>query len=31
MLVNAELQRDTPDWRVKNACPPCTYEERFGV
>jgi hypothetical protein len=26
-LVSQELGRDTPDWRVKNACPPCTYEE----
>jgi len=26
-LVNQELGRGTPDWRVKHACPPCTYEE----
>ena len=26
-LVNKELGRDAPDWRVKHACPPCTYEE----
>ena len=26
-LVSKELGRESPDWRVKNACPPCTYEE----
>jgi len=26
-LVTLELGHDVPDWRVKNACPPCTYEE----
>ena len=26
-LVSQELGRDTPDWRVQHACPPCTYEE----
>ena len=25
--VAQELGRDSPDWRVKHACPPCTYEE----
>ncbi|KAF9489129.1 hypothetical protein BDN71DRAFT_1402123, partial [Pleurotus eryngii] len=24
--VQQALGRDTPDWRVLNACPPCTYE-----
>lgn len=24
-LVNSALKRDTPDWRVKNCCPPCMY------
>ncbi|KAL7283095.1 hypothetical protein ACG7TL_002520, partial [Trametes sanguinea] len=24
--IQASLGRDTPDWRVKNACPPCGYE-----
>ncbi|KAI9061959.1 hypothetical protein FKP32DRAFT_1574922 [Trametes sanguinea] len=24
--VKAVLKRDTPDWRVKNACPACCYE-----
>ena len=26
-IVNQELGRDVPDWRVQHACPPCTYEE----
>ena len=26
-LIDIELGRDTPDWRVKHACPPCSYEE----
>lgn len=26
-LVGQELGRGAPDWRVKNAGPPCTYEE----
>ena len=26
-VVGQELGRDIPDRRVKNACPPCTYEE----
>lgn len=24
--VNQTLKHDTPDWRVLNACPPCTYK-----
>ncbi|KAJ7233544.1 hypothetical protein C8J57DRAFT_1577441 [Mycena rebaudengoi] len=24
--VKAVLGRDTPDWRLKNACPPCVYK-----
>ncbi|KAG0695695.1 hypothetical protein DFH29DRAFT_984896 [Suillus ampliporus] len=24
-LVTAALRRDTPDWRLKHACPSCTY------
>ena len=29
--VDAAFGRDTPDWRVLNACPPCTYEvSRFN-
>lgn len=24
--VNAALERNTPNWRALNACPPCTYE-----
>ncbi|EIW83300.1 hypothetical protein CONPUDRAFT_42015, partial [Coniophora puteana RWD-64-598 SS2] len=24
--VQCALQRDTPDWRLKNACPACTYK-----
>ncbi|KAI5984616.1 hypothetical protein EDD15DRAFT_2390391 [Pisolithus albus] len=27
--VAAALGRDTPDWRVKNACPPCRYKVRL--
>ena len=30
-LVSQELGRDTADWRVKHACPPCTYEECISV
>ena len=30
-LVDQELGRDVPDWRVKHACPPCTYEECIHV
>ena len=30
-LVDQELGRDVLDWRVKNTCPPCTYEECFRV
>ena len=26
-VVDQELGRDTPDWQVKHACPPCSYEE----
>ena len=25
-LVQAALQRDSPDWRLRNACPACTYK-----
>ncbi|KAF7970980.1 hypothetical protein HWV62_22471 [Athelia sp. TMB] len=25
-MVNVVLKRDTPHWRVRNACPPCHYE-----
>ena len=25
-LVNSALGRDTPNWRLKNACPACTYK-----
>ncbi|KAF7976738.1 hypothetical protein HWV62_5710 [Athelia sp. TMB] len=25
-MANVALKRDTPHWRVKNACPPCHYE-----
>lgn len=28
-VVDEELGRNAPDWRVKNACPPCAYEERI--
>lgn len=28
-LVAHALGRDTPDWRVLNACPPCGYEVRY--
>ncbi|KAG1885372.1 hypothetical protein F4604DRAFT_1878101 [Suillus subluteus] len=24
--INETLGRDTPNWRILNACPPCTYE-----
>jgi hypothetical protein len=27
-LVQAELNRDSPDWRLKHACPACTYKLR---
>ena len=30
-LVSQELGRNTTDWRVKHACPPCTYEECTSV
>ena len=30
-VVDQELGRDVPDWRVKNACPPCSYEERIST
>lgn len=24
--INSALGRDTPDWRMKNSCPPCFYK-----
>ena len=29
--IAAALGRDTPDWRVKNACPPCRYKVRVEI
>lgn len=30
-LVSQELGCNAPDWWVKHACPPCTYEECAGI
>lgn len=29
--IAAALDRDTPDWRVKNACPPCRYKVKVEI
>lgn len=26
LLVQAALEREAPDWRLRNACPACTYK-----
>ena len=28
LLVQAELNRDSPDWRLRHGCPACTYKLR---
>src|SRR5271170_5260616 len=26
ILIQTALERDTPDWRLRNSCPACTYK-----